>query len=72
MTNIKLKRGYHINLQGEAEKRIFNIPLPEKIAIKPTDFKGIKPKLNVDEQPRVHKLFRLIVKAYDRLNISNI
>lgn len=30
-----------------------------------------KPKLDIKEQERVHKLFRLILKAYDSLNISN-
>ncbi|MBN2039769.1 MAG: Na(+)-translocating NADH-quinone reductase subunit A [Spirochaetes bacterium] len=53
MTNIKLKRGYNINLQGEAEQKILNLPLPEKIAIKPTDFTGIKPKLCVEVGDKV-------------------
>ncbi|NPA34024.1 MAG: NADH:ubiquinone reductase (Na(+)-transporting) subunit A [Chlorobi bacterium] len=41
---IKLKRGYDLLIEGEAEEKI--IPLPETpttVAIKPTDFLGIRP-----------------------------
>lgn len=47
---IKLKKGFDINLEGKAEKKIADLPLPETFAIKPTDFVGIvQTKLNVKE-----------------------
>ncbi len=47
---IKLKKGFDINLEGKAEKKIAELPLPETFAIKPTDFVGIvQTKLNVKE-----------------------
>jgi hypothetical protein len=30
------------------------------------------PKLNIEETKKIHKLFRLILKSYDLLGISNI
>ncbi len=48
MAEIKLKRGYNIQLRGEADKEKIELPYPDMIAIKPGDFTGIKPKLSVD------------------------
>jgi len=48
--NIKIKKGFDINLKGKAEKKIAESPQPETFAIKPTDFPGItRPKLLVNE-----------------------
>ena len=42
---IKLKKGLDIRLQGKAETVFAQIPLPELFAIKPSDFKGLTPKM---------------------------
>lgn len=44
---LKIKRGTNIKLVGEAEKVLSDAPLSETIAIKPTDFEGLVPKLLV-------------------------
>lgn len=47
---IRIKKGFDINLEGKAEKKIIEVEPPETYAIKPTDFMGIKrPKLLVSE-----------------------
>ncbi|MEO9965717.1 MAG: Na(+)-translocating NADH-quinone reductase subunit A [Reichenbachiella sp.] len=52
--NIKLKKGFDINLAGKAEKKIGELPLAETYAIKPTDFVGMnRPKLLVKEGDNV-------------------
>lgn len=45
----KLRKGYDIKLLGEAEKIYGNAPKAETYVIKPTDFKGVVPKLLVQE-----------------------
>lgn len=48
--NIKLKKGFDINLVGKAEKRIADTQQPETFSYKPTSFKGIlRPKVLVNE-----------------------
>jgi Na+-transporting NADH:ubiquinone oxidoreductase subunit A len=42
---IKIKKGADIRLVGEAEKVLVDAPSPEVVAIKPTDFHGVTPKL---------------------------
>lgn len=49
---IRIKKGLTINLKGEAEKTITEI-YPKTCAIKPTDFMGVFPKLNVKEGDQV-------------------
>lgn len=44
---VKIKRGVNIKLVGEAEKVLTDAPRPKTVAIKPTDFEGIKPKVVV-------------------------
>ncbi|MAC96120.1 MAG: NADH:ubiquinone reductase (Na(+)-transporting) subunit A [Flavobacteriales bacterium] len=44
---VKIKRGVDIKLVGEAEKVLVDAPRPKTVAIKPTDFEGIKPKVVV-------------------------
>ena len=52
--NIKLKKGFDINLVGKAEKKIGELPQPETFAIKPTDFVGMsRAKLLVKEGDNV-------------------
>lgn len=52
--NIKLKKGFDINLAGKAEKKIGELPPAETYAIKPTDFVGMsRPKLLVKEGDNV-------------------
>ena len=46
---IKLKKGLDIPLQGGAEKVLVKVPPPASIFVKPTDFKGLTPKLLVKE-----------------------
>jgi Na+-transporting NADH:ubiquinone oxidoreductase subunit A len=49
---IKIKKGFNINLLGEAEKTISEIQ-PRQFAIKPTDFHGVFPKMAVQEGDEV-------------------
>lgn len=49
---IKIKKGFNINLLGEAERTISEIH-PQHCAIKPTDFHGVFPKLAVQEGDEV-------------------
>jgi len=46
---ININKGLNINLLGEAEKIIADLPIPGTFAIKPTDFIGITPKLLVNK-----------------------
>ncbi|MBT3756882.1 MAG: Na(+)-translocating NADH-quinone reductase subunit A [Candidatus Cloacimonetes bacterium] len=41
----KLHQGYDIKLVGETVRTIEATPFPKKVAVKPTDFEGLKPKL---------------------------
>ena len=50
---IKLKRGLDIPLQGAPPKIWVEIPPPDFIALKPTDFRGVIPKLFVKEGDRI-------------------
>ncbi len=44
---IKLRKGLNIKLQGSAKPEIESLPVPSKVALKPTDFQGLTPKLKV-------------------------
>ena len=44
---INLKRGLDIRLKGEADKSIETIATIKKVAVKPTDFNGLSPKIVV-------------------------
>ena len=50
---IKIKKGLNIQLKGEAEKIISNLPSPETFALKPTNFTDIIPKLMVKQGDEV-------------------
>lgn len=45
---IKLSKGFDIKLIGEAERVLVNAPPPETVAVKPTDFIGIIPRIMVE------------------------
>lgn len=45
---IKLRKGFDIKLIGEAERVLVNAPHPETVAVKPTDFIGIIPRMMVE------------------------
>ncbi|MDX8339255.1 Na(+)-translocating NADH-quinone reductase subunit A [Draconibacterium sp. IB214405] len=44
---IKLRKGLNIKLKGSAEKALEKLPVPATVALKPTDFPGLTPKLSV-------------------------
>ena len=44
---INLKRGLNIRLKGDAEKKLGTTISTDKVALKPTDFHGLVPKLLV-------------------------
>ena len=50
MSNIiKLRKGLDLPLEGAAEKKVLMEVNPDVVALKPTDFKGLVPKLLVKE-----------------------
>lgn len=44
---VKLRKGLNIKLKGSAEKVLDKLPTPATVALKPTDFQGLTPKLSV-------------------------
>lgn len=50
---LKIKRGADIKLVGEAEKILTDAPLPDTVAVKPTDFEGTRAKVIVKEGDEV-------------------
>ncbi|MFT6815017.1 MAG: Na+-transporting NADH:ubiquinone oxidoreductase subunit A [Sphingobacteriales bacterium] len=50
---VKLRKGFDIKLQGEAEKVFAKYEQPTTYAIKPADFNGILPKLLVEVDDKV-------------------
>ena len=51
--HIRLKRGLNIPISGEASQKITKTVVSDVIAIKPTDFKALTPKLTVKEGEEV-------------------
>lgn len=51
--NIVLKRGLNIPIKGEAARETVKMIKPDIIAVKPTDFKGLIPRLIVREGDKV-------------------
>ena len=51
--NIKLKRGLDIPIKGAADRKVKKTVVPDIVALKPTDFKGLVPRLLVKEGDRV-------------------
>ena len=56
---IKLRKGLNINLKGSAKPELDILPVPATVALKPTDFPGLTPKLKVKADT--------VVKAGDAL-----
>ncbi len=50
---VKLRKGFDIKMQGVAEHIFFQNPMPETVALKPTDFVGLTAKLAVKEGDKV-------------------
>lgn len=48
MKVIKLRRGYDIKIVGDSERIIKLAPFPNTVALKSTDFEGMKPRLLID------------------------
>ena len=74
--NIKLKKGFDINLAGKAKKTIAECDQPETFALKPTDFLGIKrPKVMVSEGDSVKAKGKLYISddfsVFRKCNIKN-
>lgn len=51
--NIKIKRGLDIHLEGKASNDIYSVKSPATYAIKPTDIKGLVPKMHVKQGDEV-------------------
>ena len=49
----KLRQGYDIKIVGESVRTIEKAPFPKKVALKPTDFEGLKPKLLIKVKDEV-------------------
>lgn len=50
---IKLRKGLNIKLQGSAKNDIESLPVPAMVALKPTDFPGLTPKLAIKADDEV-------------------
>ncbi len=50
---VKLRKGLNIKLKGSAEKVLDKLPTPATVALKPTDFHGLTPKLSVKVEAEV-------------------
>lgn len=48
-----LRKGRDINLKGAADKRVVSQPVPAKVALVPSDFRGIKPRVVVEPGQQV-------------------
>ena len=46
---IKLRKGFDIKMQGVAEHIFIQNPMPDSVALKPTDFVGLTAKMVVKE-----------------------
>ncbi len=50
---IKLRKGLNIKLKGSAEKALGTLSVPATVALKPTDFYGLTPKLSIKQGDEV-------------------
>lgn len=50
---IKLRKGLNIKLKGSAKPELELLPVPSMVALKPTDFPGLTPKLKVKADTEV-------------------
>ena len=51
--NIDLKQGLDIPIEGSAAQKMGKAVVPDVVAVKPTDFKGLLPRLLVKEGDKV-------------------
>ena len=51
--NIHLKKGLNLPISGEAAQTTKKVIVPDVVALKPTDFRGLVPKLLVKEGDKV-------------------
>jgi len=51
--SIRLKRGFDLRIKGPAEKKLASEVHPSHFGVKPTDFPGLTPKLNVKTGDKV-------------------
>lgn len=49
MADYKLKKGFDINVAGKADLKLVELDAPRKAAILPSEFLGLKPKMDVEE-----------------------
>ena len=61
---VKIRKGANIKLQGEPDKVFVNAPHSEIVALKPTDFHGLTPKMKVNEGDQVKAGSTLFVDKY--------
>ena len=47
MSHIKIKKGHDIKISGVPDSNISTAPVASALALLPSDFKGVKPKLLV-------------------------
>lgn len=52
---IHITKGHDIRIAGVPKREIVSIGKPEKAALKPIDFRGVKPKLLVNEKDKVKR-----------------
>ena len=48
MAEFKLKKGFDIKVAGKADLELTDLGAPKKVALQPIDFRGNKPKLDVE------------------------
>lgn len=72
---VKLRKGLDIRLVGAANKVKTDVPMPKTVAIKPTDFHGLTPKMLVKEgdsvkagQPIFQDKYQEVIKYVSPVN----
>jgi len=53
MAHFRLKRGFDLKIAGKAERSLTEMPAPQKVALLPQEFRGIKLRLLIKEGDRV-------------------
>ena len=53
MAEINIRKGHDLQISGKPKDEIFDVAMGKTVAIKPTEFKSIKPKLLVKEGDKV-------------------
>ena len=69
---LTVKKGLDINIKGAPEKLVADLPSPKEIALKPTDFPNLVPKLLVKEGDSVKCGSPVFCDKYnDKINFSS-